>query len=198
MESPEFESTSNFIKIPKVFKNSETGKPFTHCMVCEKFLLNDGTPYMIEKAVKQHQELNVKEVIFEYAMCMECVITMNNALSEESRERIQNYFAEHANMDGRSEELLKAKSLRTSPWIKNCLIKKTSIAKSSEYQLVAQCDGKYMLFTAMPFALSKEAMEEISSLLSAKSLGEMDDFIGKYFTGPPEVSEILKKRLVLI
>ncbi|MBT1705019.1 hypothetical protein [Chryseosolibacter indicus] len=198
MEVPEFETTNNFIRIPKTFRNSETGKLFSNCLVCEKYLLNEGTPYVIEKAVKQHHEVKVKEVIFEYAMCMECVVVMNNALSNESRERIQNYFAENTNLEYRSEELLKHKSLRTNRWVSHCLIKKTPISKSPEYQLVAQCDGKYMVFTAMPFALSMEAMGEISSLLSAKSLGEMDDFIGRYFTGPPEVSEILKKRLILV
>jgi hypothetical protein len=38
----------------------------------------------------------------------------------------------------------------------------------------------------------------MTALLSEKSLGEIDDFTGKYFTGPPEVSAILKRRLILI
>ena len=55
-----------------------------------------------------------------------------------------------------------------------------------------------MVLTAMPLALSLSAMEEMTSLLSEKSLGEIDDFIGKYFSGPPEVAALLKKKFVMV
>lgn len=194
MNLPELELINHFIRIPKVFRSSDTGKPFEHCVVCHKFLLTDGTPYMIEKAIKQYPELKVQEVIFEYALCLDCVVMLNASLSEESRERINAYFENHGNMPTRRTALLKKKTLRIQPWINRCLIKNTPISKCSEYQLLAQCDGKHLLFTYMPFALSMEALDEITSLMSEKSLGEIDDFMGKYFSGPPEIAEMLKKR----
>ena len=198
MDLPESNPISQYIRIPKIFFSSDTGKPFSHCLMCAKFLLQDGTAYMIEKAVKQHPEMNVTETIFDYALCMDCAIKMNAALSVESRERIGAYFAAHANLAERREALLKKKTLRVQPWLSRCVIKNTPIAESPEYQLVAQFDGKHLLFTDMPFALSFAAMDEMGELMSEKSRGEMDDFIGKYFSGPPEVAEILRKRLVLV
>jgi hypothetical protein len=198
MELPELGPINEYTRIPKILYSSDSGKPFTNCMVCDQYLLNDGTAYLIEKAVKNHRALNVKEVIFEYAMCLSCSIKMNSSLSEESRQRINEYFQQNTDLVNRRERLLAKKRVRTTDWISRCLIKDTPIKESEEYQIVAQCDGNHMLFTYMPFALSMKALDEISSLLSAKSLGEIDDFMGKYFTGPPEISAILKRRFVLV
>jgi hypothetical protein len=197
MDSPQPNAIEH-IKIPKVLYSSDTGKPFEKCMMCSKFLLDDGTPYFIEKAIKQHPEVKVKEIIFEYAMCADCMVMMNQSLSEESRANINAYFEQHGNLAVRREKLLQKKTLRIDAWINRCVIKDTPIRQSGEYQVVAQCSGKHLLFTYMPFALSMQAMEEMTALMSAKSLGEMDDFIGKYFSGPPEVAELLRKRYVLI
>lgn len=198
MQLPELGMIDRFIKIPKQLYSSETKKPFSNCMVCDRYLLEDGTPYMIEKAVKQVQEMKHSEVIFEYAMCMSCSTMMNNSLSTESRERINAYFSQRVNLPKRRQNLLKGKRLSFKKWVSRCVINDTPISRTREYQIVAQCEGKHLLFAYLPFAISMEAMDEISSLMSEKSLGEIDDFMGKYFTGPPEVSEVLKRRPVLI
>jgi hypothetical protein len=189
---------NNSFPIPEMLFSGDSGKPFANCMVCDKFLLNNGTPYMIEKAVRQIPAMNVKEVLFEYAMCMDCVAMMNASLSVESRQRISAYFAERVNFLKRGMGFLKNNRLDIESWTENCLIKQTPIINTAEYQIVAECDGNNLAFSCAPFALSMEAMEEMTALLSEKSLGEIDDFTGKYFTGPPEVSAILKRRLVLI
>ena len=198
MNLPDLTLTHEFIPIPKPFRSSETGKPFSNCMVCDRYLLADGIAYMIEKALRQIPEMKVKEVIFEYAICAECAAKMQQALSVESRQRINQYFQEHTNLVNRRSQLLQTKSQRVASWINRCVIKGTPISQSREYQIMAQCDGKHLLFAYLPFALSMEAMDEMTSLLSEKSLREIDDFMGKYFTGPPEVSALLKRRLVLI
>jgi hypothetical protein len=196
MESQD--NTSRYIPIPQELYATDTGKPFDHCLMCNCFLLEEETPYMIEKSIKQHPELDLRETIFEYAMCMDCAIRMNASLSEESRERIGAYFARHANLGERSEALLPDRSNKLQSWISHCVIKKTPISQAREYQVVAQCEGTNLLFSYMPFALSFEAMDEMTALMSAKSLGEMDDFIDKYFSGPPEVAELLRKKFVII
>lgn len=186
------------VPLPPELYNSETKKPLDHCLMCDLYLLEEGTPYMIEKSIKQHPELGLKETIFEYAMCMTCAMKMNDSLSEESRQRIGEYFARHANFPERSKSFADQNTFDLDSWTARCIIKDTPIVESSEYQIVAQCDGTHLLFTGMPFAISFAAMEEMSALMSAKSLGEMDDFIGKYFTGPPEVAELLKKKFILV
>lgn len=60
------------------------------------------------------------------------------------------------------------------------------------------CNGANMTINQFPYALSGEVQDEIMQLLSAKSLGILDDFIGNHFTGPPEIREILKRRPVFI
>jgi hypothetical protein len=43
----------------------------------------------------------------------------------------------------------------------------------------------------MPLAISFEAMEEMNSLLSDETRQEMDDFMGKYCSGPPDIAALL-------
>lgn len=160
-------------------------------MVCNAELLHDGFPYFIEKSVRHFPELGTSEVIFEYAICLSCSASLNAALSETSRQRMASYFAEYGRFDARRQKLQDAP---VNEWITHCLIKDTPIANSPEYQVVAQCSGKLLVVHDMPFAVSLEAMDEIAALLSEETLGEMDDFLGKNFTGPPELAELLLKR----
>ncbi len=69
------------VPIPPELYGSESKKPLDHCLMCNLYLLEDGTPYMIEKSIKQHPEMGLKETIFEYAMCMDCAVKMNDSLS---------------------------------------------------------------------------------------------------------------------
>ena len=181
------------MRIPKVFKASDTGKVHEHCLVCSKFLLEDGTTYIIEKAVRQYPG-PVKDTIFEYAICTGCMLTFNESLSSESRQRIQQYFMKHCDLVSRRQRLLDRKTRRVQPWIDHCVIKNTPISECGEYQMAAQCDGKHMLFTYMPYAISNSAMDEMTNLLSEKSLGEIDDFMGNHFSGPPEIAELIRNR----
>jgi hypothetical protein len=184
------------MRIPKVFRASDTGKPHDHCLVCNKFLLGDGTTYLIEKAIRQYPE-QIKDTIFEYAICTDCMLMFHESLSSESRQRIEQYFLKNCDLISRRENLLSQKTRRVQSWLARCVVKGTPIVHSSEYQIVAQCDGKHMLFTYMPYAISSTAMDEMTDLLSEKSLGEIDDFTGKYFSGPPEIAELIRKRSIM-
>lgn len=44
-------SIDDLAPIPSAFYSFETGAPFTHCIECDKHLM-DGQPYLIEKAIK--------------------------------------------------------------------------------------------------------------------------------------------------
>jgi hypothetical protein len=160
-------------------------------MLCNSDLLKEGVPYFIEKSVRQIPEFGTSEIIFEYALCLSCSASLNAALSETSRKRTMEYFAKHGHFVARREKLLDAP---VSDWISHCLIKNTPISVTPEYQVVAQCIGKRLVMHDMPFAVSLEAMDEIAALLSDETLGEMDDFMGKHFSGPPELAELFLKR----
>ena len=77
-------------------------------------------------------------------------------------------------------------------WLSNCLVKQTPITDSSEYQIFAHCRGDQLLFTHLPYAISGEAMMELSNLISEKTREELDGFIDQHFGGPPEFRELLK------
>ena len=184
----------NEIDIPKALCSSDTGAPFDRCMVCDKYLLEEGTSYFIEKSIRQHPGMQAREVIFEYAVCLHCSLVMSESLSEESRKRVSEYLMRNAQFESRRDRLSNLESLSIDHWIDRCLIKDTPIADAPEYQIVAQCSGGKLQLQETPFALSLEAMDELAELLSEQSRREMDDFIDTHFSGPPELADILRKR----
>ncbi|MCB0486857.1 MAG: hypothetical protein KDC99_00175 [Cyclobacteriaceae bacterium] len=174
--------------IHQAFFNSETGQPFATCLMCNNELKD--TQYVIEKAFKKHPSHNLTEVIFEYAMCVQCATKMHMELSEESRKRIEEYMAAMPRGDRNFTSIEDA--------ISHCAIKNSLVNDSTEYSIYCLCNGNEMVVGDLPYALSGEVQDEIMQLLSAKSLDILDDFIGNHFSGPPEVREILRRRPVLI
>jgi hypothetical protein len=73
-----------------------------------------------------------------------------------------------------------------------------TIIKSKEYSLYAHAFGKKLVYDLFPYAVSGGVMEEVNDLISEKTREILDDFIGRHFSGPPEVAEILKRRPVLV
>jgi len=182
--------------IPKIFHKADGGL-LDECIMCNRNVLNPACDYLIEKAVRAYPEIKKTEVIIEYAMCMPCAEAMRNELSVESRQRIEAYFKQYVDPNKR-QALLTPKRAVFKNWIDNCLVKGTPIKKSMEYSLYAHGYGKKMVYDFFPYAISGEVMEEVNNLLSEKTREVLDDFIGKHFSGPPEIAEILKKRPVLV
>ena len=40
--------------IPQQFYSEDTQKPLEHCLMCERYLLDEGTAYLLEKAMRRH------------------------------------------------------------------------------------------------------------------------------------------------
>lgn len=172
------------------FLNSETGRPFETCLMCG--LSVSDKQHVIEKVIRNYPTMGTTEVIFEYAMCLECAGKMHFELSEESRARVTQYLSNHIV----KREFYSEKDLTSA--ISNCAITGNPLSESSEYTVYAFCNGNQMVLGEFPYALSEAAQDEIMKLLSAKTLEVMDDFIGNHFSGPPEVMDILKRRPLLI
>mgnify|MGYP000507098918 CR=1 FL=1 len=90
-------------KIPKEFYSFETNSPFERCIECDKFLLDDDTEYIIEKAVKNYKGYPAKDVVFDYAICMDCADRMRKQISKESWEKMMQYFQENMDVHTRLE-----------------------------------------------------------------------------------------------
>lgn len=182
--------------IPKIFGTTDGGLLHS-CIMCNKPVLSPAQDYFIEKAIRVYPDYKKTEVLFEYAMCLGCAEAMRNELSTESKQRIESYFRERVNINKR-QNLLQPKRAVFANWIKDCLVKGEPIKNSEEYSLYGHAYGKKLVYGLFPYAISGKAMEEVNELLSEKSREVLDDFIGKHFSGPPEVAEILKKRPVLV
>ncbi len=185
--------TESNLPIPEEFYNSETNQPFQACMMCNLPLADKQ--YVVEKAIKNYPSLGTKEIIFEYAMCLECASKMHMELSEESRNRIENFMKEHLKNKAHPQS---ESQPDINKLLNQCIVNETDVNQSAEYSIYAMCNGANMTINEFPYALSGEVQDEIMQLLSAKSLGILDDFIGNHFTGPPEVREILRRRPVFI
>ncbi len=187
---------SNTSNIPKVFHKADGGL-LDACIMCRQNLLEPPLDYLIEKVIRVYPEYKKTDVIFEYAMCMSCARAMHNELSVESRQRMEAYFTQHVDLKKR-EALLTPKRAAFKNWINTCLLKGTPIRQSLEYSLYGHACGRKMVYDLFPYAISGAVMEEVNELLSEKTREVLDDFIGKHFSGPPEVAEILKRRPVLV
>jgi hypothetical protein len=185
------------IEIPEIFKSYESGGNFEFCLVCKKPLLKEGTQYLIEKAIRNYPEMKTKDVIFEYAICLECAEKLQDELSEESLSRIQEYFSKKVDFEKRFNECLKFGE-KTDDYISNCLISGKNHNELKEYVIQGHCIGDKMALSFMPYMISENVMDEIAELLSNKTLDFLDGFMDDYLGYPPEFREIFSRRLILI
>ena len=191
--------------IPKEFYNSETETPFSRCLVCECDLRQETQPYSIERAIRHYPEMELKSVVFEYAMCAKCMSQMESELSSETKMAIMQYFSEHFNYgnrpdwspDSEGDELDKP-TFDISEWISKCSIKELPISGLYEYTLCARCIGDKIIPEVAPYMISGVAQDELIELFSNKSIGFLDDFTDRHFSGPPELKELFKGRPILV
>ena len=176
--------------IPEQFYSVDTNSPFTRCLVCEKDLLASKEPYFIEKAVRNYQEYKTQDVIYEYAMCLNCAESMKNELSEESNLKIQEYFFTNLN----ANRFMEYQNSDFKSRLDHCIITGQSVDNQNEYMVCGMFKGDKLIEGELPYMLSEKAMDDIAQMMSNKTLGFLDDFMGNYFSGPPEINELFKPR----
>jgi hypothetical protein len=195
------EENAFLIELPEIFNSDATNGPFEKCMNCERNLLKPPQHYIIEKAVKQYKDYKATDTIFEYAICLKCHGEFMGIYSEESLQKIQEYFKEHVDFEARHKvmrERYKDNDFDSDEWLSNCIIKGTGKKQMSEYQVGCQCYGDQMVVMNMPFLIGDEAMDELSQLLSNKTIDKMDGFIDEFFGLPPDLKKLIKDTGVVI
>ncbi len=190
------------IAIPRMFYDSIGNKPFETCQVCEKPLLETNAEYIIEKVFRKNIVTGKIEAFFEYAICFDCAMKLTSSYSKESKENLQRYFME--NVQG-SLQQFQGKQLRderdVQEHLSSCAITGKQVTELDEYQLIGQFRGGYLKPDMLPYMISADSMDTVSDLLSDKTLGEIDDFTGKYLTGPPEFRDFFtspRRRPILV
>jgi len=188
-------------EIPKDFYNSETGQPFTHCLVCETDLMQETQPYSVERAIRHYPEMELTNVVFEYALCAKCTSDMENEISSETKMAIMTYFSEQFDYSSRpiwNTEDDEENEFDCSQWIDTCAVKGLPKTELFEYSLYARCIGDRIIPEVVPYMISGPAQDDLIELFSNKSLGFLDGFTDKHFTGPPELKELFKGRPILV
>jgi hypothetical protein len=195
--------------IPQPFFNSETNQPFSNCLVCECNLMEESQPYAIERAIRHYPEMELKSVVFEYALCAKCIAQTENELSDDTKMSITQYFAQNLDLASRPQwksteeedensDLVKVVPFDINEWIDTCSVKGVSRSELYEYTLCARCIGGKIIPEVVPYMISGLAQDDIVDLFSNKSLGFLDDFTDKHFSGPPELKELFKGRPILV
>lgn len=183
-------------KLDQVFYSEDTEAPFTNCFLCDKYLLEEGVRYMIEKAVKYNKHYDIKETIFEHAICTDCAEKMRENLSKESLKNIEQYFMQNLQQQQRYE-LVTGESTDTHDWLAQCLLSGEDIGEQEEYQIYAECDGGDMLFEMTPYMISGKVLESISELLSKQTKDELDRYMDEHFGVPPELRELFRDKVLI-
>jgi hypothetical protein len=192
----------SMLKIPSLFHDSLNKAPFVRCQVCEKELIQSNSEYIIEKVFRKNAVSSKMEILFEYAICYSCALNLTNSYSKESKENLQRYFMEA--MQGKFE-FASQKQLNSEidiyDQLSNCAITGKHVSELDEYQIVGRFKGGFLRKDELPFLIGSGSMDDVSDLLSNETLDNMDDFTGKYLTGPPEFRDYFKspkRRPVLI
>jgi len=179
--------------IPEIFHSFETGTPFTQCLECRSDLIN-GQPYLIEKAFKNHIEYQVKDTVYDYALCMNCAEQIKNEMSKESVASIVRFFAERLN----PAEHISRMHLSPLESIETCMITGKEMDDCTEYQIYAYCVNDTISPDMPPYMVSGEVMEDILPILSKKTKDDLDGFFNKHFAPDPTLMEPISPKFVLI
>lgn len=187
------------VEIPERFYSDADGKPFENCQVCGKYLLDEGTSYVVEKALKNYKSNNFYSTIFEYAICLDCHSNVQKGMSAESFQNLQKYYASIVAEKGKQPIVLNMNDFNLDNWLSKCFFTGETVDEMEEYQVVAQFNGGKMLLNMPPMIIGEAAIEEMSHLLSDKTIDEMNGFKQQFLGPDPELEEfIFGKKLILL
>lgn len=186
------------VDIPEIFLSSETKKPISNCQICNINLLDSDAPYMVEKIIKRYNYQDYTTTLFELAICFPCAQQMRDALSDKSKQKVMEYFIANVDFMGRTKGFYDKDMFDVNDWVSECIFNNKQIDEINEYHLFAQCQGNKMIFDLMPYMMSLEAEEDIQELLSEETKGELDDFMKRNFSFPPEFEDIFKDKPIFV
>jgi len=171
--------------IPRLFFDTVKDLPFANCSKCDRFLLDDTVEYMIEKV------LIPNDVLYEFAICSNCIISIQQEISEESLQNMQQFSEKELNkriqkidhMVNEDFETIKSKLGNENPGLsyENC-------------NVMAFFRGKNLVEDYPAICVSTQALEKMQDVLSKKTKDSFDDFMDFIGDVPPGLEELFKTR----
>jgi hypothetical protein len=187
------------VDIPERFYSDADGKPFENCKICGKYLLTDGTSYVVEKALKNYKDHDFYSTIFEYAICLDCHADIQKGMSAKSYENLQRYYTDIITQKGSHAIVVNLNDFNLDSWLSTCFFTGDEVKSMDEYQIVAQFNGSKMVMNMPPMLIGESAIEELSHLLSDETIDEMNGFKEKFLGPDPQFEEFMfGKKLILI
>ena len=181
-------------KIPNEFFSFETEEPFRTCIECDRDLREKGLNYVVEKAIRNYPEYGTQDIIFDYAICIECAFKIRQSFSHESIQRIDKFLGENM------QNLVQDKQNMDSLFLNGpdqCFITKKKRSDLLEYQIYAHCKGDFLDPMVPPYLISDKAVEMILPLISKSTQDILDGFFDKHFSPDPSLMNPVPK-LVLV
>ena len=172
-----------FVPIPALFYQEAEKVPFTNCILCDREFDND-TMYVIEKAFQTYQPYKSRDLVFEYAICMDCYTELMESFSEESDRAIHNYVDARVDYRKRAAEL-KETPFQIDRWCSSCALSGKPVEEMSGYQFIGIFIGDRLVVSHSPLMFGVEAMEEIDELLSKQTRDMLGGFALEVMPQPP-------------
>ena len=164
--------------IPPIFHSFDTKSPFNKCIECER-ALDEDCHYVIEKAIRKYEGFAAEDVIFDYAICVDCAMEIRNSFSASSKAKMDEYFLENAS---------RIRSIAEGDTgLQACLLSGKKAEELKEYQIYAPCVGQKLNGQIQPYLISSEAQDEIMNLISNETLDILNGFFDKHFSPDPEL-----------
>ena len=151
--------------LPPGFYSAHDEGPFEACSDCGSPVISPAAVHLIGKVWKE------SDVIFEYALCMSCVMKLYLQYSEESKRNLAEYFAMEAPPpeDG-------------SPHCGRC--GRTGEDLTEEYSAEVLASGSTML--GRPIRICGACSDGAEAVLSKKTREAFDDFVRRVAPHLPE------------
>ncbi|MEZ5943668.1 MAG: hypothetical protein R3C18_19915 [Planctomycetaceae bacterium] len=167
------------VPIPKPFHSVYLEDLFEKCTGCECDLLGEQVPYAVAK------HFVVKEPVFEAALCLTCVASMQ---SQETQERITAF------VQSLKRDLPEDFDPETYTWedgLKACLLCAKLREDCRRYQTLGVCMQAELLVAAppspSPYMICEDCNEQMSKLLSKQTKDNWDRFMERITDDPPTI-----------
>lgn len=167
--------------IPSNLYSEDSGEAHAQCKICQK-TFGDHEVYGVQKVYKNYPDQE-PQVLFDFALCQECMEEARAELSKESRQRVDQFMLSKLHE-------MEEKGIDASQSFKEqrCTLSQKPLQDTNEYQVVAVCRGKYLWES--PMVLSDDILDQIQDLLSPESRNELNRFSEENFGWPPELKKI--------